>query len=275
MLFNLLSEFPRGLDAANPLDDHPLNVGRVLWLLSNAGGHSSYYGGNKWFDLTPKKNNGTLTNESTWVGAMGRRGGWGGLSCFRPGSRYVDCSSSTLSITSGTVGLWVYSVSASQDGYAGLFSGMEGGGGSQGYCVILDGSTQQVSLWVDNVKLGVDPDTLAVNEWVRVVAAWNNSSSSIYINGANVVTGAGGTPTNSSNTKYIAQYAGVYFDGIFDDVSVWNRVLTASEVAQDYELSQQGYPGVLRCTSSIKYFFKAGEEVVTTLRLLSLTGVGK
>jgi hypothetical protein len=36
------------------------------------------------------------------------------------------------------------------------------------------------------------------------------------------------------------------WDGYIADVSIWKRALSPAEVLADYDLSQRGYPGVLR-----------------------------
>lgn len=36
------------------------------------------------------------------------------------------------------------------------------------------------------------------------------------------------------------------FSGKMDNISIWSRTLSASEVLADYNLSRQGYPGVLQ-----------------------------
>lgn len=78
------------------------------------------------------------------------------------------------------------------------------------------------------------------NEWYHFVCTWENEGQlKIYINGTlngtpvNVSNTSGGT-LNISNSTDIGKRVTTYFDGKIGPLYVYNRVLSASEVAQNY-----------------------------------------
>lgn len=95
------------------------------------------------------------------------------------------------------------------------------------YCV---GTTGGTMLSFSNVY--------SANTWYHVV--WildtTNSTSKIYVNGSAVVTGTATYRTNTTNTAKsgIVENAGYPISGFADEVGVWSRALTATEVSQLY-----------------------------------------
>ena len=70
------------------------------------------------------------------------------------------------------------------------------------------------------------------NAWVNIIVTYNNSDAYIYQNGTQVATGhfIGGIGTNSVNLFIGSWNDGSFFTGYEDDVAVFNRVLTATEI---------------------------------------------
>lgn len=88
--------------------------------------------------------------------------------------------------------------------------------------------------------------SIAVGNWYNVVATYDGSNAragiAIYINGIRAdmdndgqETVVGTTNTTGALTiSYEAPNGGNYFDGIIDQVGIWNRVLTTGEVTELY-----------------------------------------
>lgn len=91
--------------------------------------------------------------------------------------------------------------------------------------------------------------TLSTSTWYHFVYTWKGASSAgsrgkVYINGTNV-TSSDGTPSTmlAGTADFIIGNrtglpAGGYFDGIVDEVGIWNRELTAGEASQLYNGGQ-------------------------------------
>ena len=77
---------------------------------------------------------------------------------------------------------------------------------------------------------------LPLEEWLHVALAWNNGTYVVYVNGAPV---ANGSYTGLATLKSVANFGNdgcgdpyEMFSGMLDDARVYNRALTADEIAQ-------------------------------------------
>lgn len=185
-------------------------------------------------DSSGNGNTGTLTNGPTWVtGKIGN-----GLD-FDGSNDYVDASAgSSLKINGPqSMSFWMYGEGSSADAF------MVGNGnaslqgfscthhnGATVYCYIQSG-TNYVSASVGN------------NVWTHVTASWDGTtgtnSKKIYVNGVLISQGASTFGTLSGWTNFRmgedATLNRTKFNGKLDEVRVYNRVLTAEEVARLYK----------------------------------------
>jgi hypothetical protein len=80
---------------------------------------------------------------------------------------------------------------------------------------------------------------LAAGRWYHVAAVIRDQTDmNIYVDGADdggTYSGTGGDLAYSSGNSYIGRYSSQYFNGIIDDVRVYNRALTAEEIGQIYQ----------------------------------------
>jgi hypothetical protein len=79
----------------------------------------------------------------------------------------------------------------------------------------------------------------SINTWYHVVGSWDGSMMRIYVNGeqkksAGPFTGSLDTGTGN---KYLGRYvsAGCEFNGLIDEVRVWNRALSPEEIRASYD----------------------------------------
>ncbi|MCA9208134.1 MAG: LamG domain-containing protein, partial [Planctomycetales bacterium] len=81
---------------------------------------------------------------------------------------------------------------------------------------------------------------LSKDAWYHVAATWDGSEVRIYVNGSLDMDAAAswsGTLSTDSRDLYIGgQPGGDFFDGILDDIRIYNRALSSSEVAALYGL---------------------------------------
>lgn len=78
--------------------------------------------------------------------------------------------------------------------------------------------------------------SLSSNVWYLGTMTFSNGNLTLYINGTNIGQWTGITLTTTSGADFIGQRSDnyQYFNGSIDEVSVWNRTLSATEVAQLY-----------------------------------------
>ncbi len=248
------------INMASPVNwANSLNNELRLWLLVMPGTNS----GSRWMDLTdpgPSGNHGTLNNmgNEDWIGSF-RPGGWGGLDF--DGSNddvQVTASQAINNLFPMTWNLWVQKRTFPQNTTRLMNKGTGDGfvfrnAGAQTNTVKFErshtGANELVLVGPDEMIFTGVPTMLTIT-WDGGTAA---SGAHIYQDGLEVASyqetnNASGTPDDDSGTNlFIAESSagGVNHDGFMDDIRVWARALTATEVFQYYNLSKVGYPGLL------------------------------
>jgi len=86
-------------------------------------------------------------------------------------------------------------------------------------------------------------NTLKINQWYHVALSFNGNTIRLYLDGKQVSTGSWSKKPNSNKSTplRIGQCSGSvtrYFDGAIDDVRLYNRSLTVSEVVSLYKLGK-------------------------------------
>jgi hypothetical protein len=87
-----------------------------------------------------------------------------------------------------------------------------------------------------NVNYVTGPTASPVNAWTHVALTYDGATLRMFINGAQVSTKAGtGAVPATTNPLWIGgnQPYGEYFQGLIDDVRVYNRALAAGEIQSD------------------------------------------
>jgi chitodextrinase len=172
---------------------------------------------------------GTLVNAG-WSNA-GKFGGAVSLT----GSAEVDPPALGTFYSAGfTLEAWVNrATSKNDDGIVGSWVGSQGGGpmlwidGAGHYRLTL-GST--LSNYLDSGQ------TAAVGQWQHVAATFDGSQARFYVNGVLTASSTFTGSVGSSNTWRIGAYNATpegFFPGLIDNVRVYNRPLTASEIQVD------------------------------------------
>jgi hypothetical protein len=110
-----------------------------------------------------------------------------------------------------------------------------------------DANTWQLWLGTGSSYVHLDGPAVALNAWTHLVATYNGTTASLYVNGVLVASenlayapntvrpfriGAGQTETS----------AGLLFSGRLDEIAVYNTALTAAEVTTNYQTAQTVSP---------------------------------
>ena len=240
--------YPRLVIPHSPINwSHPLAHGLVDWWLAL----SQWSGGTTLRDLT-LRSNGTLTNmasppttTSGWNSSMSppRTGEFGALA-YDGTDDYVDVgSNSVLNGTTFTIALWFNPVVIG--GAVHTLFGHKGDFHPRH--ISLDWqTTNKVTIGDENAAYILDFGTTfsAANTWYHVAWTYANGTNTGYTNGV---------ADGSTSYTFGADYTGNYyissptstFNGFIDDVRIYNRALSATEVQQLYTNALVGYPGLL------------------------------
>lgn len=158
-----------------------------------------------------------------------------------PNSPSINLSTSTMSIS-----YWMYWTNFDPN-----FIGVSKGGVNQytGYELNLRGSYNgdngYFSFSQSNSSLNLAGANAYRNSWVHIVGTFDNGIAKLYINGtqASVVNLSCYSTSPCSNNLYIGtrdpgnQWVG-YLNGFMDDIRIYNRSLSSTEVSQLYNLEK-------------------------------------
>jgi hypothetical protein len=98
------------------------------------------------------------------------------------------------------------------------------------------------------------PAVLPANAWSHLAMTWDGLTVRVYVNGSQVASGAlAGTAAASASPLRIGGNSvwGEWFAGLIDEVRVYNRALTAAEIAGDRDTAIGGGAGLLAARGAL------------------------
>lgn len=103
--------------------------------------------------------------------------------------------------------------------------------------------------------------TLVISTWYHLVGTWDGTTMKLYVDGSEVTltfdVNNSGTMTDTSRAWYIgATNSGTaLYDGLLDEIGVWSRAITASEVTSLFNGgSGLAYPLTVSGTNTTNFF---------------------
>ncbi|HEY6020469.1 MAG TPA: LamG domain-containing protein, partial [Candidatus Paceibacterota bacterium] len=176
-------------------------------------------------DMSGSGNTGSLINMSTTTTPTA--GKIGGALNFNGSSTYVTTPTQSIS-GSITVSAWVYSTNFNQTGFIVGKNPV-----NTQWELFFEGS---VLRWrggaADNTVFCSNPSN---NKWHHIVGMQTGTTGTLYIDGVQCSSGTLTAIGNGSGTIDIGRFSsGYYFKGAIDDVRIYKRVLSPSEVKQLY-----------------------------------------
>lgn len=225
---------------------NPRTVTDGLVLALDAGNTKSYPGsGTAWTDLSGNGNNGTLQNGASYVSGNG-----GAISFDGSNDRVVIPNDTALDTQTPSVEVWVKVDTISQDAFF-----FEKGDVNTQYALFIQDSFQPTPQIQWRVKPAGFNDVEATaatyintSSYAQIVGTYTSGSRKLYINGSLVASdSATGTIPSNSGGMSVGVYGGFdgpygyYLDGEISIVRVYNRVLTASQVTQNFNAHRGRY----------------------------------
>jgi hypothetical protein len=201
--------------------------------------------GTKAEDFSPDgTNTGTLTNSPTWVAGKA-----GKALSFNATNSYIDLGSSNTYIGTSapfSVSFWMKANtfdSNQRNPFALKTDSTTSWIGFQ----LAGGSYTDFTFGKDSASsFRFSYPSSPVNKWVHILITYNGSgfntvgNYAAYFNGTSVSLSTSSTLSVSSNANYIGKGSGAgYWDGSLDEFRVYNRVLTAAEIANLYQTTAE------------------------------------
>jgi len=209
------------------------------WHLDEGSGTTAY-------DTSGNGNNGTLINGPTWID-----GKFGKALSSDGSDDYVDCGVADWfnSLSNVTISLWV-KPGSTQLQYADILSAH-----TYGYTLEQDSTNNNLfylSYWNGSTWQGANIKTqLTAGGWQHFVVEKDGTTIRHFVNGIKTAEGSvSGDPVYSSGLKLmISRWStggGRYFNGLIDELCIYNRALTAEEISDLYNYygyTTTNYPG--------------------------------
>jgi hypothetical protein len=241
----LYKELPnnKGVESGYPAGNADMTGNVLLMHMNEASGTIVDYSG--------EANNGT-DNGATY-GASGR---FNSALSFDGLNSYVDCgNSASLRLNSGgTIEAWIYPLSDGENHFGRIVDkSVNSTAGGSGYEFDIE-ATNNLGLNINGqaADLHTTSGVLTLDAWNHVVATFDGAHWRIYSNGVEVANNSSTIlPPNVAATVRIGNRAGYTdrtFNGSIDEVAIYNRALSATEIADHYKR------GVLR----LKYQVRSG-----------------
>ena len=214
---NVPNTFIREIDGAQPV--------KGSWHLDEGSGNTTK-------DSSGQGNDGTLVNGPTWVD-----GKYGKALSFNGSDDYVSTPLS-LNTVPKTYEAWIYHPTIS-GGWKWIIG--NDNGNYNGHFIVTNGSTAKfefVYCYPSTCDSYPSNSTLSPNQWYHVVASVSSTNVKIFINGildkeySELSIG-----TVSGVSHVIGKHSAVssyYFNGIIDEVRIYNRALSAEEISDLY-----------------------------------------
>jgi hypothetical protein len=204
-----------------------------LLVYLDAGDTNSYpTSGSTWFDLTSNNNDATLVNSPTYSSANG------GTFNFDETNDYVLVNNTAILPTAAYTKIAVFRPESSTSNII--------SGGSDGQHAFWMGGTSTTLQAGHNGNWGTvtySPGDMLNQWWIGAVTFNTVTGWVLYLNGQQVNTNASTTTFVGGNVVRIAAYtnASNLFDGDIAIAMIYNRVLSAQEILQNYNATKSRF----------------------------------
>ena len=218
-------------------------------------------------DFSGNRNDGTLVNTPTWVTGKFSKA----LSFVAASSQYVTVpDSSSLQVnTDMTVSAWVNFSSLGTDRV--IIGQYDYPNSDRSWALYYQNSGAKITF-----KTSQDGSVAAeksfsfstINQWVHITVVYSGGTATLYLNGASQGSGAVSASLKDSAGPILIGASGnnttrvAYMNGSIDDVRLYNRALTAGEIAALYNQTSSTKIG-MRLTSGLSGAYYDGTNFNT------------
>jgi hypothetical protein len=215
--------------------------GLVLWL--DAANTKSYTSGSTtWGDLSGNNNSGSLTNGPTFSSANN------GSIVFDGTNDYISTSGISTSFTEFAIETWIYVSQPQPNEYSSIVFSRGGGGIVTGLHFLgnaFGGNGYKLSYTYNGSGYTwTGPPSISQVGWTSVSLVFVGSSAIFYINGSYGAANFQGLSTTNLSALNIGRDSSTFsrhFKGNIGIVKIYNRALSASEIAQNYNATKARY----------------------------------
>ena len=210
----------------------PRVISNGLQLHYDASDPTSYPGtGSTWYDLSGNNRNGTLVNNSGFNSTVA-----GGVLTFNGTNQYINTT--YIPSPTCTISIWFYNNLNYSDWNRGIFSTFALGNYNGFYMGTssVGSFNPSLNIWYNgNSALYSISSVMTINRWYNITVTSGSGTISIYLNGVlkNTISGS----TNHADVLNIGRtrFDNNYWSGYIGNTMVYDRVLSAAEVTQNFD----------------------------------------
>jgi hypothetical protein len=149
---------------------------------------------------------------------------------------FADNANWTINTTDNlSISMWIYlTADVTANGYACLWGNQTG---PEFYLIFVSAGNYKIGWWAGNTESKTNSMTFSLNTWYHIILTKNGTAVNFYRNGTNV----GSATAVDNNINPTGVYVGSNthttpesFNGRIDEVGIWKRALTATEVTSLY-----------------------------------------
>jgi hypothetical protein len=196
-------------------------------------------------DESGNGNNGTVNGATL---TTDRNGNANSAYSFNGSSSYINCGNPSIfsTLNNFTISTWINPTNISNNTTGTLIKVIlsKYGGYSDGYILGIFNNQSEIRIHGQSSQKSARSNNLVANNWVHVVAIKDGLSLKIYMDNVLLQTTDLSSFTQTLNTTSSLTIgkaswsptldAEGYFNGKIDDIGIWNRALTAQEIANLY-----------------------------------------
>ena len=230
------------INLGNPVSSSPLNRGLVGWWLALP----QRMGGGQLLDLCQPGKHSVLTNTPTWQSAAGRPGGYGAIKMAGSTQQLVVTGNPLAGFSECTVACWFLAASNFFAVNAPVRC-LDFGSTGDGYRLLLDSANPSKMNFIISEAFSsgtaISDAAFPTNTWTHCAGTLSTGGTvTLYINGIAQATTATKAATFSHTVNLtLGQDSDASKTGNQDDMRLWSRCLSASEMMSIYNDSRTGY----------------------------------
>jgi len=171
---------------------------------------------------------------------------------------YVDLGTSDLlNPSSLTVSVWIYINGAGAGSLPTIYSSSKSANGQSGGIAIAYASNK-IRFYLDRTGssgwvFAESNSTVSTGQWYHLVGTWNGSTVTLYVDGVAQSTTASASTIgyNTALPATIGKYTSNYFNGLIDEVALFDSALSASNITSIYN---SGVPNDISSLSPVGWW---------------------
>jgi len=147
----------------------------------------------------------------------------------------ITNTASSLNLSAWTFSTWINWKGTTSVGYSGIVVGI-GGANNANRLYILDSDSKLRVMGTCCTASIISSTTFNKNQWYHIEVIQTGGVPTLYVNGKLDTVGSSGTFTGGSTNLAVGRAANdtYYFNGIIDDVKIYNYVRSTAQIAYDY-----------------------------------------